>query len=102
MRNVLIPVALALVVGTSGMAFAANTAAPMAKPAANASAATAMSASSTVKSFDLKTHRLTLTNGITYDLPATFKDPGLKIGEKVTVQYTVNGAAHSAVAVNIG
>ena len=103
MRNFMIPAAIALVLGTSGMAFAANTTAPMAKPAAvSAMASAPMSVASTVKAFDLKTHSLTLANGISYTLPATFKDPGIKVGERVTVKYQANGKAYDATAVTIG
>lgn len=103
MRNLMIPAAIALVVGTSGIAFAANVATPMAKPAAvSAMAAAPLSVASTVKAFDLKTHSLTLANGATYVLPATFKDPGIKVGERVTVKYHINGKAYDAIAVTIG
>ena len=102
MRNFLIPAAIALMVGTSGVAFAASTtaAAPAAKPAASATAD--QSISGMVKAFDLKTHSLTLDNGVAYVLPATFKDPGLKIGEKVTVKWHMNGKAYDATTVTIG
>ena len=103
MRNILIPAALAIIVGTSGMAFAAGTAAPVAKPAAiSAMAASQQSIAGTVKAIDLKNHSLTLANGVSYVLPSTFKDPGLKVGEKVTVKYQINGKAYDATAVSIG
>ena len=101
MRNFIIPAALALVVGSSGMAFAATTVTPTVKPAA-VSATAGQSISSTVKAFDLKSHTLTLANGIAYNLPANFKDPGLKVGEKVTVHFQMNGKAYDASAVTIG
>lgn len=82
MRKFLVPAAIAIVLGTSGLAMAA-TAAPQ-------------SITSTVKSFDLKTHSLTLANNIAYVLPATFKDPGLKAGQKVTVKWEMNGAKYQA------
>lgn len=103
MRKILIPVALALIAGSSGMAFAAGTAAtPAAKPAAVSSAATPQSIGGTVKSFDMKTHMLTLDNGIAYTLPSTFKDPGIKVGQKVTVQWKMNGKAYDATSVKLG
>ena len=102
MRKILIPFALALIAGSSGMAFAAGTAAPAVKPAATSSMATPQSIGGKVKSFDLKTHTLTLDNGIAYTLPATFKDPGLKAGEKVTVQWKMNGKAYDATSVKLG
>jgi hypothetical protein len=82
MRNVLVPAAIALVLASSGMAMAA-TAAPQ-------------SITSTVKSFNGSTHQLTLANGIQYTLPATFKDPGIKVGERVTVKWEMNGKAYQA------
>lgn len=101
MRNILIPAALALVVGTSGMAFAATTTMAV-KPAAAAAVAAPQSIASTVKAFDLKAHTLTLANGIAYTLPATFKDPGLKAGAKVTVKWQMNGKAYDATSVTLG
>lgn len=102
MRNILIPAALALIVGTSGMAFAAGTAAPIAKPAAVSAMAAPQSVASTVKSIDLKAHTLTLANGISYVLPPTFKDPGLKVGQKVNVKWQMNGKAYDATSVTLG
>ena len=105
MRKILVPVAVAMILGTSGMAFAAGanaTPAPIAKPASTAAMATPQSISSTVKSFDLKAHTLTLANGIAYKLPSTFKDPGLKNGEKVTVKWQMNGKDYDAQSVTLG
>lgn len=86
MRKILVPVALALVMGGSSFAFAA----------------TPQAISGTVKSFDLKAHTLILDNGITYTLPATFKDPGLKAGAKVKVMWEMNGKAYQADSVSLG
>lgn len=82
MRNFLVPVAVALVLGTSGMAMAA-TAAPQ-------------SITSTIKSIDLKTHTLTLANNVAYALPVSFSNPALKAGQRVTVKYEMNGKAYRA------
>lgn len=102
MNKFLIPAALALVAGMSGATFAASTtAAPVGKPVAVAPMA-AQSISGTVKAFDLKAHTLTLDNGIAYILPATFKDPGLKVGEKVTVKWQMNGKIYDATSVTVG
>lgn len=87
MRKVLVPAALALVLASSGLAMAA-TAAPQ-------------SITSTVKAVNLAAHQLTLANGIQYTLPATFKDPGIKVGERVTVKWEMNGAAYQADSVAI-
>ncbi|MEO5806811.1 DUF1344 domain-containing protein [Devosia sp.] len=86
MRKIILPVALAIALGSSGIAFAAapNTAV------------------NTVKSFDLKAHTLTLENGVNYVLPATFKDPGLKVGAKVTVKWEMKGKAIQADSVTLG
>lgn len=54
-----------------------------------------------IKAFDLKAMTLTLDNGISYKLPAGFKDPGLKVGEKVTIAWAMKGADHDASAVTI-
>ena len=87
MRKILVPAAIALVLASSGLAMAA-TAAPQ-------------SITSTVKTFNPSTHMLTLANGIQYTLPATFKDPGLKVGERVTVKWEMNGKAYQADSVVI-
>ncbi|MET3924948.1 DUF1344 domain-containing protein [Devosia sp. 2618] len=102
MRKILIPVAIALIAGSSGMAFAASTAAPAVTAPVTTPMAAAQSISSTVKAIDLSTHTLTLANGIAYVLPATFKDPGLKVGDKVTVQWQMNGKAYDATKVTLG
>ena len=55
----------------------------------------------TIKAFDTKALTLTLKNGTQYMLPANFKDPGLKIGEKVKIAYEMVGKKHQATAVTI-
>jgi hypothetical protein len=70
-------------------------------PAAPAAAATMESTSGMVKAFDLTKHTLTLDNGITYMLPATFKDPGLKDGQKVTVKWQMKGTEYDADSVTL-
>ncbi|WP_075290116.1 DUF1344 domain-containing protein [Pararhizobium arenae] len=55
----------------------------------------------TVKAFDAKTMTLTLKDGSHYLLPANFKNPGLKIGEKVKIAYDMVGKKHQATAVTI-
>lgn len=79
MRNFTFPVAAAALIATSFAAFAADT-----------------MTTGTIKSMDLAKHVLVLDNGITYTLPAAFKDPGLKVGEKVTVGWVMNGKAYDA------
>ncbi|MET0436417.1 MAG: DUF1344 domain-containing protein [Devosia sp.] len=100
MRKFVTPLLIALVAVAPGAAFAATTAMPAAKPAVTSQAD--QSISGTVKAFDLKAHTLTLADGKIYQLPATFKDPGLKAGEKVTVHWKMNGSAYQATGVTIG
>lgn len=100
MRKFVAPLLIALAAAAPGAAFAATTAAPAVKPAATSQAD--QSISGTVKAFDLKAHTLTLADGKTYQLPASFKDPGLKAGEKVTVHWKMNGTAYEATNVTIG
>ena len=85
MRNVLFPAAAAALIASSFAAVAATD---------------TMTAGS-VKSFDLAKHVLVLDNGISYKLPATFKDPGLKVGEKVSVGWVLKGKVHQADKVSI-
>jgi Cu/Ag efflux protein CusF len=100
MRKFVTPLLIALVAAAPGAAFAASTTTPAAKPAATTQAE--QSTSGMVKAFDLKAHTLTLADGKTYTLPANFKDPGLKAGEKVTVHWKMNGSAYEATSVTIG
>ncbi|MER8725119.1 DUF1344 domain-containing protein [Mesorhizobium sp. M0833] len=55
----------------------------------------------TIKSFDGTAMSLVLDNGATFTLPQTFKDPGLKVGEKVRVTWDMNGKDKIAEAVKI-
>ncbi|KKC41475.1 hypothetical protein WH87_00555 [Devosia epidermidihirudinis] len=102
MRKFLVPAAIALVLGSSGLAMAAGAAAPAVTPAPAAAVATPQSVSDTIKSFDLTKHTITLGNGKTYILPATFKDPGLKVGSKVTVKWQMKGTEYDATSVTLG
>ena len=54
-----------------------------------------------VKSFDMTKHTLTLADGTIYQLPAGFKDPGLKAGAKVAVIWDMIGSDHKASAVTL-
>jgi uncharacterized protein DUF1344 len=83
MRTLLIPAALAALVATSPIAFAAQ------------------HASGTVKSYDSKAMTLTLADGNTYTLPKKFKDPGLRNGEKVAISWEKSGMKRQADAVTI-
>lgn len=54
-----------------------------------------------VKAFDGKAMTLTLDNGVTYRLPAGFKDPGIKAGEKVAVSWEMKNGQHAVDTVTI-
>ncbi|MCR8723428.1 DUF1344 domain-containing protein [Frigidibacter sp. ROC022] len=83
MRHHILPAALVVSTALSGAAFAATT------------------TIGTVKAFDLAKHTLVLDDGTTYQLPAGFSDPGLKVGEKVKVVWEMKGTQHDASAVTI-
>lgn len=83
MRVILAPAVLAAVLALMPAAFAAQTAA------------------GSIKAFDMKAHTLTLDNGTVYSLPTTFKDPGLKVGEKVSIQWDMKNGKHEAESVKI-
>ncbi|MDO9417194.1 DUF1344 domain-containing protein [Pararhizobium sp.] len=64
-------------------------------------AAGAATTTGTVKAFNAKEMTLTLKNGTSYVLPAGFKDPGLKPGEKVKIAYETTGKQHAAKTISI-
>ncbi len=84
MRKLLVPAAAAALLATSALTFAA-----------------AQHATGTVKAYDAKAQSLTLADGTTYMLPKTFKDPGLKAGEKVSINWEMKGSTKSADTVTI-
>lgn len=63
--------------------------------------AAGMHATGTVKSVDRVGHTLTLTDGTTYSLPTSFKDPGLEAGTKVSVNWEKVGMKNMADEVTI-
>lgn len=79
MRKLLVPAAVAALLATSAISFAA-----------------AQHTTGTVKAFDSKAQTLTLADGTTYTLAKTFKDPGLKAGEKVSVNWEMKGSTKTA------
>lgn len=83
MRRYMLPALVAGAIGLSGAAFAATM------------------TDGTIKSMDLAKHQITLDNGITYTLPAGFKDPGLKVGAKVAVDWNMVGQNHEASSVTL-
>jgi Protein of unknown function (DUF1344) len=58
-------------------------------------------ATGTVKTFNPQKMTLSLDDGTDYTLPASFKDPGLKPGEKVSIAYKTVGEKHEATAVSM-
>lgn len=84
MRFSLLSAAVVVSTALSGAAFAANS-----------------TTTGTIKSLDLAKHMLTLDSGTVYQLPATFKDPGLKVGEKVAIVWDMKGTTHEASEVTI-
>jgi Cu/Ag efflux protein CusF len=63
--------------------------------------AAAQHANGTIKAYDAKALTLTLTDGSVYMLPKTFKDPGLKTGEKVSIAWEMQGKHKTAETVTI-
>lgn len=62
--------------------------------------AASLSATGTVKAYHAG-QSLTLANGEMFQLPAHFKDPGIKTGEKVKVAYQKTGKKLQAEMVTI-
>lgn len=79
MRITLVPIALAASLGFTGLALAAGT-----------------RTEGKILAIDMATHTITLEDGIVYSLPATFTDPGLKIGETVYVTWELKDNKHEA------
>jgi hypothetical protein len=84
MRNILIPAAAAALLATSALSFAAQ-----------------QQTTGVVKTFDSKAMTLSLADGSSYLLPKSFKDPGIKAGEKVTVAWEQSGTHRTADSVTI-
>ena len=83
MRGIVIPAVVAAALAAAPFAFAAEV------------------ATGAIKSLDMQAGTLTLENGTTYTLPAGFKDPGLRKGEKVSVVWEMKDGKHEASAVTI-
>ncbi|WP_322989633.1 DUF1344 domain-containing protein [Hoeflea sp.] len=84
MRVFLMPLAVGAILAATFGAFAAST-----------------MTSGTVKDFSPKAQTLTLNDGTVYTLTKTFKDPGVKVGEKVEVSWTMQNSKHMADKVTI-
>jgi hypothetical protein len=63
--------------------------------------AASMTMTGTVKSINVAHKQLKLSNGDTFVLPASFKDDGIKAGEKVKVSYQKSGKHLEAEMVTI-
>lgn len=85
MRKLVVPAAVAAILATSALTFAA----------------TAQHSDGTVKTFDSKAMSLVLDDGSTFVLPKHFKDPGLKAGEKVSVMWDMSGKNKIAESVKL-
>lgn len=83
MRAYMLPAAIILSIGAGSLAMAATT------------------TDGVIKSLDMKANTITLADGTAYMLPKGFKDPGLKVGEKVAVIWDLKGKVHEASAVSI-
>jgi hypothetical protein len=81
MRALLTSLTLISAISLSSAAFAANT------------------TTGTIRALDTRAMTLTLKNGTRYMLPANFRNPGLKVGEKVTIAYEMIGKKHQATTV---
>jgi hypothetical protein len=84
MRKLIVSAAVAAVLASGSVAFAA-----------------VKHTTGKVKSYDGTSMSLVLADGSTFTLPKTFKDPGLKAGEKVRVSWDMNGKNKIAEAVKI-
>ena len=61
--------------------------------------AATMDVTGVIRSIHLKSHSITLSNGHTYALPASFAVKTLKTGEKVSVAYVVKNKHFIATSV---
>ncbi len=83
MRTTLLPVIFAVGIAMTGAAMAATTTIGV------------------IKSFDMTAQTMTLEDGTMYHLPSNFTDPGLKIGERVNIQWEKVGNMDNASSVTI-
>jgi hypothetical protein len=81
MRALLTSLTLISAISLSSAAFAAST------------------TTGTIRALDTRAMTLTLKNGTRYMLPANFRNPGLKVGEKVTIAYEMIGKKHQVTTV---
>ena len=84
MRKFLFPTVIAAVMASSMGAFAAES-----------------PTTGTIKALDMKAMSVTLEDGTSFMLPKTFKDPGLKVGEKVTIAWKMVDKAHEVETITV-
>lgn len=96
MRKYLAPLFVTLLAVAPGAAFAATAA-----PAASTGQAEQTTAG-TVKLFNTIGRSLELADGSWYYLPLDFKAPDLKVGDRVTVHWKMNGSAHDVTSIDQG
>jgi hypothetical protein len=82
MRKFLVPLMLIASIGASSVALAAGT-----------------MATGTIASMDAKACKVTLNNKEVYQFPAKCDLSKFKLGEKVSITYTVNGKVYEATAI---
>lgn len=84
MRKLVVSAAAAIILASGSIAFAA-----------------VHHTTGSIKLFNTATKSLVLQDGSTFQLAKAFKDPGLKVGEKVTVTWDMSGANKIAESVAI-
>lgn len=77
MRKLLVSAAAAALLATSAMSFAAAE----------------QHATGIIKAYEAKAQALNLSDGSVYMLPKVFKNPGLKAGEKVSINWEMKGSS---------
>jgi hypothetical protein len=85
MRKLLVPAAAAALLATSALTFAAAQ----------------QHTTGTIKTYDSKAQSLSLADGSVYMLPRNFKNPGLKAGEKVSINWEMKGSTRDADQVTV-
>ena len=85
MRKIIVSAAAAALLASGSVAFAAAV----------------KHTTGTIKAFDATAMSLVLEDGSSFTLAQTFKDPGLKAGEKVRVSWDMSGKNKVAEAVKI-
>jgi Cu/Ag efflux protein CusF len=78
MRKFVVPTMIAALLATASLAFAAQ------------------QTTGTIKSIDSSTHKLTLSDGMTFTLGSAAPQSGWKVGDKVQVSYDTSGGVNTA------